>query len=171
MQNYYNLLYREEEREMLPLCQSEGIGVIPWSPLARGRLTRDWDEKTARAETDEFGKKLYAATADADRKVVDRVAGVAASRGIPRARVALAWLLHKPWVTAPIVGATKQGHLEDAVAALSVKLDAREIVVTDSVPLQNGKLLPNITVIPIAPQFGDAIARIHSGQSVGALFQ
>jgi aryl-alcohol dehydrogenase-like predicted oxidoreductase len=127
MQNYYNLLYREEEREMLPLCQSEGIGVIPWSPLARGRLTRDWDEKTARAETDEFGKKLYAATADADRKVVDRVAAVAASRGIPRARVALAWLLHKPWVTAPIVGATRPGHLEDAVAALSVKLDAREI--------------------------------------------
>ncbi|HEY9715665.1 MAG TPA: aldo/keto reductase, partial [Chroococcales cyanobacterium] len=107
MQNYVNLLYREEEREMLPLCKAEGIGVIPWSPLARGRLTRDWDEKTARSETDEFGKKLYAATAEADRGVVQAVAQIAAKRGVPRAQVALAWLLQKDTVAAPIVGATK----------------------------------------------------------------
>ncbi|KUO96433.1 aldo/keto reductase [Ferroacidibacillus organovorans] len=128
MQNYVNLLYREEEREMLPLCESEKIGVIPWSPLARGRLTRDWDEKSARSETDEFGKTLYAATADADKKVVERVAEVAAKREIPRAQVALAWVLQKSAVTAPIVGATKMHHLADAVAALSVKLTEEEIV-------------------------------------------
>jgi 1-deoxyxylulose-5-phosphate synthase len=127
MQNYLNLLYREEEREMLPLCQSEKIGVIPWSPLARGRLTRDWDETSERSRTDEFGKTLYSATADADRKVVERVAEVAAERGIPRAQVALAWVLQKQPVTAPIIGATKPYHLEDAVAALSVKLTAEEI--------------------------------------------
>jgi len=127
MQNYLNLLYREEEREMLPLCEAEGIGVIPWSPLARGRLTRDWDETTERSRTDEFGKKLYSLTADADRKVVERVAEVSAARGVPRAQVALAWVLHKPVVTAPIVGATKLHHLEDAVAALSLKLTPEEI--------------------------------------------
>lgn len=127
MQNYLNLLYREEEREMLPLCEEEKIGVIPWSPLARGRLTRDWDAKTARSETDEFGKSLYAETADADKKVVDRVASIAANRGISRAQVALAWVLQKKPVTAPIVGATKVHHLEDAVAALSVQLTAEEI--------------------------------------------
>lgn len=127
MQNYVNLLYREEEREMLPLCREEGIGVIPWSPLARGRLTRDWDEGSARAETDDFGKTLYAATADADRKVVEAVAKVAKARGIPRAQVALAWVLQKPGITAPIVGASKMGHLDDAVAALKVKLTAEEI--------------------------------------------
>nr|WP_294518305.1 aldo/keto reductase [uncultured Rhodopila sp.] len=127
MQNYVNLLYREEEREMLPLCAAEGIGVIPWSPLARGRLTRDWDETSARSETDEFGKTLYARTADADRRVVERVAEVAARRGVPRAQVALAWLLAKPFVTAPIVGATKLQHLEDALAAVSLKLSAEEI--------------------------------------------
>src|ERR687893_778344 len=126
MQNYYNLLYREEEREMLRLCQAEGIGVIPWSPLARGRLTRDWDESSARSETDEFGKALYARTAEADRKVVERVAQIASRRGIPRAQVALAWLLHKPVVTAPIVGASKLQHLEDAVAALSLQLTPEE---------------------------------------------
>src|SRR3990170_7589513 len=114
MQNHYNLVYREEEREMLRLCQAEGIGVIPWSPLARGRLTRDWDESSARSETDEFGKTLYAKTAEADRKVVERVADVASRRGVPRAQVALAWLLHKPVVTAPIIGASKLQHLEDA---------------------------------------------------------
>jgi aryl-alcohol dehydrogenase-like predicted oxidoreductase len=113
---------------MLRLCQAEGIGVIPWSPLARGRLTRDWDESSARSETDEFGKTLYAKTAEADRKVVERVAEVASSRGVPRAQVALAWLLHKPVVTAPIVGASKPQHLEDAVAALSLKLTHEEIV-------------------------------------------
>jgi aryl-alcohol dehydrogenase-like predicted oxidoreductase len=127
MQNYVNLLYREEEREMLPLCREEGIGVIPWSPLARGRLTRDWDEGSARSETDEFGKTLYAKTAEADAKVVEAVAKVAHARGIPRAQVALAWVLQKPGISAPIVGATKMGHLDDAVAALSVKLTAEEI--------------------------------------------
>jgi 1-deoxyxylulose-5-phosphate synthase len=127
MQNYYNLLYREEEREMLRLCQAEGIGVIPWSPLARGRLTREWNESSARSETDEFGKTLYAKTAEADRKVVERVAEIAGRRGVPRAQVALAWLLHKPVVTAPIVGASKPQHLEDAVAALSLKLTPEEI--------------------------------------------
>jgi aryl-alcohol dehydrogenase-like predicted oxidoreductase len=126
MQNYVNLLYREEEREMLPLCREEGIGVIPWSPLARGRLTREWDEVSARSEADEFGKTLYAGTGDADAKVVEAVAKVAKARGIPRAQVALAWVLQKPGISAPIVGATKMGHLDDAVAALSVKLTAEE---------------------------------------------
>ena len=132
MQNYVNLLYREEEREMLPLCREEGVGVIPWSPLARGRLTRDWEEGSARAETDEFGKTLYAATADADRKVVEAVAKVAKARGIPRAQVALAWVLQKPGITAPIVGASKMSHLDDAVAALSVRLTAEEIATMEA---------------------------------------
>ena len=127
MQNFLNLLYREEEREMLPLCAAEGIGVIPWSPLARGRLTRDWDETSARSETDEFGKKLYARTGEADRKVVERVAEVAARRGVPRAQIALAWVLAKPGVTAPIVGATKLQHLDDALAALTLTLSPEEI--------------------------------------------
>jgi aryl-alcohol dehydrogenase-like predicted oxidoreductase len=127
MQNYVNLLYREEEREMLPLCRAEGIAVMPWSPLARGRLTRDWDEASARSQTDAFGKTLYAATADADRKVVEAVARVAKARGIPKAQVALAWVLQKDGVTSPIVGATKVQHLEDAAAALAVKLTAEEI--------------------------------------------
>jgi aryl-alcohol dehydrogenase-like predicted oxidoreductase len=127
MQNLLNLLYREEEREMLPLCRAEGIGVIPWSPLAKGRLTRDWDENTARSEIDEAGNRLAAVMVDADRKIVERVAEIAAKRGIPRAQVALAWVLQKEQVTAPIVGATKLHHLEDAVAALSVKLDSNEI--------------------------------------------
>ena len=127
MQNYVNLLYREEEREMLPLCQSEGIGVIPWSPLARGRLTRDWDEVSARSEKDAFGKTLYAETADADGKVVQAVAAVARERQLPRAQVAMAWLLHKRGITAPIVGATKPQHLDDAVAALDVELTVEEI--------------------------------------------
>jgi len=127
MQNYVNLLYREEEREMLPLCRAEGIGVIPWSPLARGRLTRDWDSSSARAETDSFGKTLYARTADADRKVVEAVAAVAARLGRPRAQVALAWVLHKPGVSAPIVGATRLEQLDDAVAALSLQLAPEDI--------------------------------------------
>jgi aryl-alcohol dehydrogenase-like predicted oxidoreductase len=129
MQDYYNLLYREEEREMLPLCRAEGIGVLPWSPLARGRLAREWQTEpgTKRAATDEFGKTLYAGTEDADRKVVERVGAIAAARGLPRAQIALAWLLHKPGVTAPIVGATKPPHLEDAVGALSVKLSPEEV--------------------------------------------
>lgn len=127
MQNYLNLLYREEEREMLPLCREEGIGVIPWSPLAKGRLTRDWNEQTARSEIDEVGKAFYAKMAEADRKVVEVVAEIAAKRGIPRAQVALAWVLQKESVTSPIIGATKPNHLEDAVAALSVKLESSEI--------------------------------------------
>lgn len=127
MQNYVNLLYREEEREMLPLCRQEGIGVIPWSPLARGRLTRDWDEQTARSETDEFGKTLYAKTAEADRAVVEAVRDVAGARGLPRAQIALAWALAKPGITAPIIGATKPQHLADAVAAVDLDLTAEEI--------------------------------------------
>jgi len=127
MQNYVNLLYREEEREMLPLCKAEGIGVIPWSPLARGRLTRDWDTSTARTETDGFGKTLYAKTAEADRKVVEAVAAVAARLGRPRAQVALAWVLQKPGISAPIVGATRLEQLDDAVAALALQLSPADI--------------------------------------------
>ncbi|MGN8844067.1 aldo/keto reductase [Niallia sp. HCP3S3_B10] len=127
MQNYLNLLYREEEREMLPLCKEEGIGVIPWSPMARGRLTRDWEETSTRKETDEFGKTLYSHTEEADRQVVERVKAIAEKRGVPRAQVALAWVLQKETVTAPIIGATKLHHLEDAVAALSLKLTQEEI--------------------------------------------
>jgi len=127
MQNHYNLLYREEEREMMPLCAAERIAVVPWSPLARGRLTRAWDTQTARTQTDAYGNKLYVATVDADRKVVEQVATIAAARGVPKAQVALAWIAQKPFVTAPIVGASKPQHLDDAVAALTLKLDAAEI--------------------------------------------
>lgn len=127
MQNHYNLLYREEEREMLGLCAAEGIGVIPWSPLARGRLTRDWDDTTERSETDAFGKTLYIKTVDSDREVVARVAAVAAAHGVPRAQAALAWMLSKSVISAPIVGASKPHHLEDAVAALAVTLTPEEI--------------------------------------------
>src|SRR3954469_17865624 len=128
MQGHYNLIYREEEREMLGLCAAEGIGVIPWSPLARGRLARPWQDKdsTGRAASDEFGKKLYAGTEEADRAVVDRVGEVASARGVPRAQIALAWLLGRPTVTAPIIGATRPQHLEDAVGALSIKLAPEE---------------------------------------------
>jgi aryl-alcohol dehydrogenase-like predicted oxidoreductase len=127
MQNHYNLLYREEEREMMPLCTDQGVGVIPWSPLARGRLTRDWNTQTARTRTDQYGNKLYMSDVEADRKVVECVAAIAAARGVPKAQVALAWVIQKPFVTAPIVGANKSEHLRDAVAALSLKLDSREI--------------------------------------------
>jgi aryl-alcohol dehydrogenase-like predicted oxidoreductase len=127
MQNYLNLLYREEEREMIPLCKEEGVGLIPWSPLARGRLTRDWDTTTARSDTDEFGKKLYATTADADKRVVEAVAKVAEKRQVSRAQIALAWVLQKEGITAPIVGATKMEHLRDSVAAVSLKLSEDEI--------------------------------------------
>jgi aryl-alcohol dehydrogenase-like predicted oxidoreductase len=134
MQDHYNLLYREEEREMLPLCQAEGVGVLPWSPLARGRLARPWENEpsTERARTDEFGKSLYSSNEAADRKVIERLGEVAAARGLPRAQVALAWLLHKPAVTSPIVGATKPHHLEDAVAALSVQLSAEEVAALEA---------------------------------------
>lgn len=123
MQNHYNLLYREEEREMLPLCADQGVGVLPWSPLARGRLTRDWDTATERSRNDDFGRKLYQ---EGDREIVDAVARIAADRGVPRARVALAWLLGRNTVTAPIVGATKPSHIDDAVAALDVELTDKE---------------------------------------------
>lgn len=131
MQNHYNLAYREEEREMLGLCADQGIGVIPWSPLARGKLTRDWDETTARSETDAFGKNLYGAIAS-DRAIVEKVAEIASARGIPRAQVALAWMLSKSVVTAPIVGASKMSHLDDAIAALSVKLTDSEIAALEA---------------------------------------
>ena len=124
MQNHYNLLYREEEREMLPLCLDEGIGVIPWSPLARGKLTRDWDETTARSETDAFGKTLYH---DEDRAIVEAVARIAEERGAPRAQVALAWLAGRPGVTAPIVGVTKPHHLDDALAGVALTLTDDEV--------------------------------------------
>lgn len=127
MQNHYNLLYREEEREMMPLCAAEGIGVLPWSPLARGRLTRKQGETSARMETDEFGKTLYVAEPESDRQIIERVATVAEKRGVPQAQVALAWLLQKPFMTAPIVGASRPRHLEDAVAAQSLKLSEEEI--------------------------------------------
>lgn len=127
MQNHYNLLYREEEREMMSLCAAEGIGVIPWSPLARGRLTRDWGVSTNRSETDEFGKTLYTAAVESDKRIVTRVAEISTERGVPRAQVALAWLLSKPFLTAPIIGASKPQHLEDAVASISLKLSDEEI--------------------------------------------
>jgi aryl-alcohol dehydrogenase (NADP+) len=123
MQNHYNLLYREEEREMLPLCVDQGVGAIPWSPLARGRLTREWDATTARTETDEFGRALYK---EQDKQIVDAVAKVAADRGVSRAQVALAWLARQPAVDAPIVGATKPEHLADAVASVDVVLTDEE---------------------------------------------
>jgi 1-deoxyxylulose-5-phosphate synthase len=125
MQNYYNLLYREEEREMLPLCRDEGVGVIPWSPLARGRLARPWETTTVRSENDPFAASLY--TEAADRAIVDRVAEVADQRGVPMAQVATAWMLSKPGITAPIIGATKPDHLDDAVAAVELTLSEEEI--------------------------------------------
>src|SRR5438309_2693589 len=131
MQNLVNLLYREEEREMLPLCAAEGIGVIPWSPQARGKLTRDWNYTSIRTETDEAFGRIFAKTEDADRKVVDRVAQVAAVRGIPRAQVALAWLLAKSVITAPIVGATKLQHLDDALSSVRIKLSEEEIALLE----------------------------------------
>ena len=124
MQDHYNLLNREEEREMLPLCADSGVGVIPWSPLARGRLARPWDEQTERSGTDEFGKTLYV---EGDREIVDAVSSVAAERGVSRAQVALAWLLSKKVVTAPIVGATKLSQLEDAVGAVGLELSDDEV--------------------------------------------
>jgi len=127
MQNFYNLLYREEEREMLPLCADARIAVLPWSPLARGRLTRDWNTETPRTRTDPYGKSLFAAAEASDRKIVDQVAAIATARGVPRAQVALAWLLQKSAVTAPIVGASKPQHLDDAVAALELHMNETEI--------------------------------------------
>jgi len=127
MQDHYNLLNREEEREMHPFCADQRIGVIPWSPLARGRLTRDWNEQTERSRTDDLFGPLYATTVESDRRVVEQVAAVAAGRGVARAQVALAWMLSKPVISAPIIGATRMEHLEDAVAALSLHLEPAEI--------------------------------------------
>ena len=127
MQDQYNLLNREEEREMHPLCVDSGIGVIPWSPLARGRLTRDWDDTTTRSDTDEFGKTLYTQTEESDRRIVRAVADIADLRGVSRAQVALAWVMHQPAVTSPIVGATKPHHLVDAVAAADLRLTPDEL--------------------------------------------
>jgi aryl-alcohol dehydrogenase-like predicted oxidoreductase len=129
MQNHYNLLYREEEREMIPQCVDQGVGVLPWSPLARGLLagnkTREGEARTTRAQSDPFGESLY--TPEVDFDVVDRATEVAEARGVPSAQVALAWLLHKPGVTAPIVGATKPGHVDDALAAEQLSLSEDEI--------------------------------------------
>ena len=128
MQNHYNLLYREEEREMMGLCMEEGIGVIPWSPLARGRLTRPpGDAATKRSGSDAFGKTLYTASEDADRRIIDRVGEGASKHGVNRAQGALAWVLSRPGVTAPIIGASKPHHLDDAVAALDVALDGEDL--------------------------------------------
>lgn len=127
MQNQLNLLYREEEREMLPLCADQGVGVIPWSPLARGRLTRPWGESTVRSETDVVGKALYKSGDEADRAVVDAVQALAATRGVPMATIGLAWHFAKPEVTAPIIGATRPEHIADAVNALDIQLAPEEI--------------------------------------------
>ena len=127
MQPELNLMYREEEREMLPLCRDQGVGVIPWSPLARGRLARPWGERTPRIETDAFGTTLFARTEANDAQVAEALAGVAAARGATRAQVALAWLLAQPGVTAPIIGASRPGHLDDAQAALGLTLSAEEL--------------------------------------------
>ncbi|MEU2780121.1 aldo/keto reductase, partial [Streptomyces sp. NPDC007162] len=124
MQDHYNLLYREEEREMLPLCADQGVGVLPWSPLARGRLTRDWGTVTGRSSTDNFGSTLYQ---EGDRAIVEAVTRIADDRGVSRAQVALSWLLHQDTVTAPIIGASKPNHIEDAVAAVELRLSDKEL--------------------------------------------
>ncbi|HEY4294080.1 aldo/keto reductase [Luteibacter sp.] len=126
MQDHYNLLQREEEREMIPFCVDQRIAVLPWSPLARGRLTRDWDERSARQDNDLFGGTLYNATVDSDKAIVAAVKKVADERGVPRAQVALSWVAHRQGVTAPIVGASKPHHLDDAVAAIDLVLSAEE---------------------------------------------
>jgi aryl-alcohol dehydrogenase-like predicted oxidoreductase len=137
MQDHLNLLYREEEREMLPFCADQGIGVLPWSPLARGRLTRDWNETTERTDSDVFGSTLYKQSEEANHAIIDAVAKVAAARGVPRAQVALAWVAQKRPVTAPIIGASKANHLTDAVAALSLKLSDEEIATLEAPYLPN----------------------------------
>jgi aryl-alcohol dehydrogenase-like predicted oxidoreductase len=131
MQNHYNLLYREEEREMLPLCRAEGVGVIPWSPLARGRLARPMDTETERSRTDAFGRSLYDQD-ESDRQVVGAVQRIAQARGVPMAQVALAWLLAQPGVTAPIVGVTRPEHLQDALGALQISLEPEELAALEA---------------------------------------
>jgi aryl-alcohol dehydrogenase-like predicted oxidoreductase len=127
MQDHLSLLNREEEREMLPFCREEGIGVMPWSPLARGRLTRDWGESSYRTQTDEAGKLMFGAALESDKAIVEALAAVAAERGVPRAQAALAWVLQHAGVSSPIIGASKVQHLRDAVAALSLQLSRQEI--------------------------------------------
>ena len=127
MQNHYNLLYREEEREMIPLCRAEGIGIIPWSPLARGLLAGTREAATVRSRTDDYAKRLYGPGAQSDERVIERVRKLAGNRGVRPARIALAWVLHQPGITAPIVGASKPHHLDDALAALTIKLSAEEL--------------------------------------------
>ncbi|PAF19782.1 aldo/keto reductase [Terribacillus saccharophilus] len=143
MQNHYNLLYREEEREMLPLCKEEKIGVTPYSPLASGRLTRDWTETTHRSKTDQIQSAKYDATADADRLVAERVAAISEKHDVPRIHVALAWLLSKETIAAPIIGATKISHLEDAVGSLSVKLTAEDIAFLEEAYVPHSVVGPN----------------------------
>jgi aryl-alcohol dehydrogenase-like predicted oxidoreductase len=127
MQDQYNLLMREEEREMLPFCLNQGVGVIPWSPLARGLLTREWSAQTKRSETDKFTKALYSQAEEANHQIVKTVKAIAEERHVDMAQIALAWLLQKEAVIAPIVGATKPQHLTDAVAAVGLKLSDEEI--------------------------------------------
>jgi aryl-alcohol dehydrogenase-like predicted oxidoreductase len=127
MQDQYNLLMREEEREMLPFCLDQGVGVIPWSPLARGLLTREWSSQTKRSETDRFTKSLYSQAEEANRQIVENVQAIAGTRHVPMAQIALAWLLQKEAVTAPIVGVTRPQHLTDAVAAVDLRLSDEEI--------------------------------------------
>jgi aryl-alcohol dehydrogenase (NADP+) len=131
MQNHWNLVYREEEREMAPLCRAEGVGMLPWSPLARGLLAGNRKSGTLRSKADDYAHKLY--TREADDRVVDCVEELAKERGVPPAQIALAWLLQKPGVTAPIIGASKPHHLQDAVAALAIKLSAEEMEKLESV--------------------------------------
>jgi aryl-alcohol dehydrogenase-like predicted oxidoreductase len=146
IQNLYNLLNREEEREMLPLCLSEGVRAIPWSPLARGRLTRPWSDEptTERAKTDAFARALFERTAAIDKPVIDRLTEVAQERELPASQIALAWMLRNPAIAAPIVGATKIRHLDDAVAALSIELSSGEIDRLEE-PYQPHPLPPQLT--------------------------
>jgi len=152
MQNHYSLIYREEEREMLPLCLEEGIAVTPYSPLASGRLARDWAETTTRLETDPIAKQKYDATAEADKMVVERVAEVAEEHAVPRAHIALAWLLHKEPVVAPVVGATKIPHLESAVESLSVQLTPEEVAYMEEPYVPH----PIVGLIPYGGQLSSA---------------
>jgi aryl-alcohol dehydrogenase-like predicted oxidoreductase len=132
MQNFYNLLYREEEREMLPLCADAGIAVVPWSPLARGRLARPFNTETARTRTDTYGNRLFEHSPDVDRPIIEQVGALASARGVPRARIALAWLLAKPFITAPIVGASSVAQLDEAVQALDLTLEPSEIAALEA---------------------------------------
>ncbi len=148
MQNHYNLIYREEEREMMPLCAEEGIAATPYSPLASGRLARDWSESTQRLETDPIAKQKYDASADSDKIIIERVGEIAAKHGVPRAHIALAWLLQKAPVVAPVIGATKLSHLETAIEALSVKLSSEEMTYLEEPYLPH----PLVGLIPYGGQ-------------------